>query len=122
MRCDLAPPKIAPAYVPPQKDKAALGRDLVKRALSSGHSSGSLPSPPPPPVAASRSVKLNPNVKIEVLLENFYRDVAPEKIPEIPRVVNHFMARDKHPGILLATLEDKYKVKFRPDGSFVKKV
>jgi len=64
-----------------------MGRELVKRAFS-GQSSGesslsSLPSAKKRP----RSVTINPTIKVEVLLENFYRQKAPEKIPDIPKVI-----------------------------------
>jgi hypothetical protein len=117
LRCDLPPPKFTPAYVPPPA-ALSMGKELVQRAFSgrSSNNTSPLASPKTPP----RSVAIDPSVDLEAMLEDFYEEMAPEKIPDIPKVLHHFLTRDKHPGILLATLEDKYKVAFRPDGTFVR--
>jgi len=108
------------------KSQAALGRRLVSNAFSSSseeprssEGSASQASKPKPTAAKQpRSVSIRADVDVNALLLSFYAQMAPDKVADIPRVLNHFMTRDKHAGILLATLEDKYKVKFSPDGSF----
>jgi hypothetical protein len=104
-----------------------MGRELVQRAFSGQSLGSSSPSPshaahsrspPPPPQPPRKPVFVSRDVDLEALLEDFYSHVAPEKIPDIPKVLDHFLTRDKHAGLLLATLEDKYKVRFQPNGTY----
>lgn len=96
---------------------------MVSSAFSSSSeeprsSEGSSQASKPKSGKQPRSVSIRPDVDINTLLISFYAQMAPDKVADIPRVLDHFMTRDKHAGVLLATLEDKYKVKFGPDGSF----
>ncbi|GBG30838.1 Myosin-6 [Hondaea fermentalgiana] len=50
----------------------------------------------------------------QVLL-GFYTEYAPEKVPDLDRVITHFTGREED---LIETLEEKYSVVFHRDGTF----
>lgn len=95
-RCDL----------PSSKELAKAGRDLVSRAFK------------PEPKKRRGNVVMAESTDVWLVLQDFYEENCPEKVVEIPQIVNFFLKRDGHLGVLFATLEDKYGVKFQPSGEW----
>jgi hypothetical protein len=120
-RCDLPTKKPAVWNM-----RAEQGRNLVKQALSSSSQLETKPVPVPPvqqarattPRKKKRTVLLDSSVNVEEVLFDFYSQHAPEKVEEIPKIVDFFIQRDKHLGVLFATLEDKYGVTFQKNGQW----
>lgn len=118
-RCDLPPPSVTAS-------RAAAGRRLVQNALSSGNETNSKPPKPskapiPPKQPHSkkkdkRRVQIKSTIPIEKVLEKFYSQYAPEKVSQIPAIIDYFLTRDQDLGVLFATLEDKYGVTFDSNG------
>lgn len=67
-------------------------------------------SPPPP--------KLNRDVDVKAMLEKFYKEHCPGKVDMVDEVLEHFVGRDGHVGVLVQVLEKKYNVQFAPDGTW----
>ena len=109
---------------PTVAEKAKMGRELVSRAFSGAAppaAAAAVPAPAPAPAAraaASRGHAFAPDVDARAVLAAFYAQFAPEKVNDVDRVLNHFLSRDGHTGLLVKTLEDKYHVKFRRDGTW----
>jgi len=113
--------------------RAAQGRRLVNAALSGGDA-GLPPKMKPaarapaatsaagakkqPAAKPKRAVYIHDSVPVSQVLRRFYAVHAPEKVPEVPKIVEHFLTRDKHLGVLFATLEDKYNVRFNANGEW----
>jgi hypothetical protein len=118
-RCDLPRPRATS-----RAEFAAQGRKLINQAFSSGSNRDIRAPPPPPPVPqaqprkAKRSVYIRADAPASQILVRFYSKYAPEKVPEVPKIIEHFLTRDKHLGILFATLEDKYSVRFDEKGEW----
>jgi len=118
LRCDL--PRVRAVST---SREAAQGKELLKRVLSSGSepkAAAAKPTPPPPPPKGKgkRFVLLNESVPVSDVLVRFYSVHAPEKVSQVPKIMEHFLTRDKHFGVLFATLEDKYRVVFDANGNW----
>ena len=116
-RCDLPKPSMFN-----RKEKAAQGRKLVVQAFSSGSAppapSRSAPAAHRQPAKPKRSVFIRDDVPVSKVLVKFYTKYAPDKVSEVNKIIEHFLTRDKHLGVLFATLEDKYGVRFNENGEW----
>mmetsp|Transcript_17073 Transcript_17073/g.33416 ORF Transcript_17073/g.33416 Transcript_17073/m.33416 type:complete len:322 (+) Transcript_17073:605-1570(+) len=85
-----------------RKMQAERGKAILQKALSVPKTKGRR--------------RLDPDVKIQDVVYTFYHHVAPERLPNLDFVFQHFAERDDD---LINTLEAKYHVRFDNRGNFV---